>query len=92
MESIENFLKSNPHLFGIFFVLMGVAGLLAAIYDWDWLFKKDVSSSTYSLKKIDGWINFFGRKAARVFVGISSVTVIMAGIVWFWIYAFYYKN
>ncbi len=72
MEKVKEFLSANPHFLGILFAIVGVAGLLAAIFDWDWLFKKDVSGVTYSLKKIDGWINMFGRNTARVFVGIGS--------------------
>ena len=56
MEKIEEWFSTNPQVFGIVFALVGVAGLLAAIFDWGWLFKKDVSGVTYSLKKIDGWI------------------------------------
>ncbi len=87
MEKIQQFFTENPRYFGVFFTAMGVAFLLAAIYDADWLFKKDVSGSTYSLEKIDGWINVFGRKTARVVVGIMGVTTIIAGIVWFAIYS-----
>jgi hypothetical protein len=44
------------------------------------------------MKKIDGWVNFFGRRNARIISGIGSVVTVLAGIGWFLIYAFYYKN
>jgi flagellar biosynthesis protein FlhB len=90
MEQIKEFLTANPQYFGILFVIIGVGGLLGSIFDWNWIFG-DVSPVTYNLKKIDGWVNMFGRKTARVIFGIISSFVILAGIVWFWIYAFYYK-
>lgn len=62
--------------------------LVSAIVGAKWLFEKDVSGVTYNLDKIDGWINMFGKKTARVFVGLSSIVLILAGGVWFWIYAF----
>ena len=92
MEKLERFLAENPHYFGLMLVVIGVVMLISAIKGSKWLFEKDVSSATYNLKKIDGWINVFGKKTARIIVGIGSVSVIIAGIVWFWIYAFYYKN
>ncbi len=89
MEKIEEFFSANPQVFGLLFALVGVAGLLAAIFDWGWLFKKDVSGVTYGLKKIDGWINMFGRRTARIAVGVGSVVLIAAGTVWFYIYAYH---
>ena len=89
MEKVKEFLSANPQVFGLLFALAGVVGLLAAILDADWLFKKDVSGVTYSLKKIDGWINMFGRRTARVAVGVGSVVLIAAGGVWFFIYTYY---
>jgi hypothetical protein len=61
--------------------------VVVAIFNWDWLFKKDVSGVTYCLKKIDGWINMFGRGTARIAVGVGSVILIATGVVWFYIYA-----
>ncbi len=89
MEKIKEFVSANPQVFGLLFALAGVVGLLAAIFDAEWLFKKDVSGVTYSLKKIDGWINVFGRRTARVAVGVGSVALIAAGAVWFYIYTYH---
>ena len=90
IDKLQAYLTEHPEYFGVLFVVFGVVLLVAAIRGSKWLFEKDVSGVTYSLKKIDGWINMFGKKAARVYVGISGVVVIIAGVAWFLIYAFYY--
>jgi hypothetical protein len=90
IESVKTFFTDNPHFLGIFFALVGVVCLISAIKDANWLFG-NVSGLDYNLKKIDGWVNFFGRKTARIIAGFFSVLAILAGIVWFLIYAFYYK-
>lgn len=87
MEKIKELLTENPSLLGLVFAVVGVAGLLGAIFNWKWLFK-DVSGVTYSLKKIDGWINIFGVKTARIVFGIGSVTVILTGLLWFFLGTF----
>ena len=91
IDKIKDFLSLNPHYIGLFIVLVGAAGLIAAITDANWLFG-DVNTTTYNLKKIDGWVNMFGRKTARIISGVFSVVVILAGFFWFWAYAFYYKR
>lgn len=83
MEKIKNYFSENPHIFGLLFALFGVMMLISAITGAQWLFEKDVSRVTYNLKKIDGWINMFGVKTARIVVGISSVFIILSGLVWF---------
>ena len=91
MEKLENLFTENPHYFGLLIVVFGVVMLISAIRGAKWLFEKDVNKLTYNMKKVDGRINMFGKKAARIIVGIGSVGIIIAGLVWFWIYAFYYK-
>lgn len=91
IDKVKIFLTENPHYLGIFFALIGVVGLISAITDANWLFG-DVNTTTYNLKKIDGWVNFFGRNTARVISGVFSVIVIVAGIFWFWAYGYYYKK
>jgi hypothetical protein len=90
-EKIKSFLTENPQSFGIFFVLVGIIILLAAITDANWLFG-DVNTTTYNMGKIDGWVNFFGRKTARIIAGVSSIAVILGGIFWFWAYGYYFKK
>jgi hypothetical protein len=90
LDKVKTFFTENPHFVGIFFALVGVVLLISAIKDANWLFG-NVNTLDYNLKKVDGWVNFFGRKAARVIVGFMSILVILAGIVWFWVYSYYYK-
>ena len=92
MKTLEELLTKNPQYFGLLVVIVGVVMLISAIKGAKWLFEDDVSAVTYNMKKIDGLINMFGKKVARIIVGIGSVVAIIAGIVWFWIYAFYYNN
>jgi hypothetical protein len=40
---------------------------------------------TYNAKKIDGLVNLFGRKTARIVCGILSVLTIAGGLVWIWL-------
>ena len=88
MENLKSFFSANPHYFGLLFALFGVVMLIAAIKGAKWLFEKDVSTLTYDIKKIDGWINLFGKKTAQVIVGIGSVVVIIAGLAWFFLSIF----
>ena len=90
IEKIQVCVNAHPELFGILFLIIGVVILVSALLDANWLFG-DVSGSTYDLRKIDGWVNMFGRKTARVVAGIGGITVCIAGVVWFVIYAFYLK-
>ena len=83
-ERIKQFFTDNPRFFGLFIVFVGVGGLVCAIIDVDWLYG-DVNRTTYNLTKIDGWVNFFGRKTARILSGILSVVVILSGLLWFWL-------
>lgn len=91
MEKVKAYFEENPAYFGFVMIVLGIVMLISAIKGAKWLFEKDVSGSTYSLDKIDGWINMFGKKTARVIVGISSVVLIISGIFWFWVYTFYFK-
>ena len=94
MEQIKQYfeetLTENPHYFSFFIVFVGVLILLAAIFDWNWLFG-NVNTLDYNMGKIDGWVNMFGRKTARIISGVFSVLVIFCGLFWFWAYEYYYK-
>lgn len=81
-DKTKMFLTENPHYLGLFFALIGIVCLIAAVVDANWLFG-DVNTTTYNLKKIDGWVNFFGRKPARVISGVFSTVVILSGLFWF---------
>lgn len=83
MDEIRSYLSENPKVFGLLLTLFGVVMLVSAIRGSNWLFKNDVIGSTDSLDKIDGWINIFGVKAARVVAGVAGVLVILSGLFWF---------
>jgi hypothetical protein len=69
MEKIKEFFAANPHYFGIVIVFIGVMGLLAAIFDWNWVFG-NVSGVTYNMKKIDGWVIFFFLKQPVLYLAL----------------------
>ena len=65
---------------GLVLIAFGILILIGAIRNWDWIFKP--SPVTYSLAKLDGIINTFGRTTGRIVAGIGSVLVILFGIGW----------
>jgi len=85
LEEITEFFAKNPQYFGIIFFCFGILMLVSAIKNWEWLF----AGSSYNLNKIEGINNFFGRGIARIVAGIGGVMVIIASIVWYWIYTYY---
>lgn len=90
LDNLKTFFKENPQYFGLLFIAFGIIMLISSIKGSKWLFEKDVSTLTYNVNKIDGLINLFGKKTARIIVAVSSIVVILSGILWFWIYAYYY--
>ena len=84
METIQQFLKDNPVVYGIFLILLGLFLLSGAIFDWNWLFG-NVSPTNYNANKIDGLVNLFGRKTARVVFGALCLFVILGGILMVWL-------
>ncbi|MBK5721984.1 hypothetical protein JGH11_13985 [Dysgonomonas sp. Marseille-P4677] len=82
-EEVHEYLASNPLVMGLLIIAFGIFLLLAAIFDWNIIFE-DIERSNYSLTKLDGIINLFGRKAGRIFCGIISIIIIGSGIVWIW--------
>jgi hypothetical protein len=83
MEKIQQYLSENPALWGILVIVLGALLMLASIFDWDWLFGQ-TNPYTYNARKIDGLINLFGRKTARIVFGAISFLIIMAGFIWIW--------
>jgi hypothetical protein len=84
MEKVAQFFKAHPEYAGILFAGIGVLFLLAAINNWQWFFE----GRSWNLGKIEGLSNFFGRGFARIAAGIGGVVLIIAGVVWFSVYAF----
>ena len=85
MEKIQQYLGDNPLIYGIFLFLLGGFFLFGAIFDWHWIFG-NVSPVNYDLGKVDGLVNFFGRKTSRVLFAILSILVMAGGLVWFFIH------
>jgi len=85
MEKIQQFFAVHPEWAGVLFIGIGIVLLLACIFDWHCIFG-DINPNNYSTSKIDGLVNFFGRKTARVICSAVSLATIIGGIVWIWIY------
>ncbi|MCL2114911.1 MAG: Imm17 family immunity protein [Methanobrevibacter sp.] len=85
IDEIIEFFSEQPQYFGIIFVCFGILMICAGIKNWGWFF----IGNNYDLNKIEGINNFFGRKIARIVTVFSGIVVVIAGIVWYWIYAFY---
>ncbi|WP_156032811.1 immunity 17 family protein [Prevotella sp. 10(H)] len=75
-NKIQNYCSQNPIMFPLFLMAIGIFFLLACIFDWKIVFG-DVNRNTYNLRKIDGIINMFGRKTARVVSGVVAVFIIL---------------
>ena len=80
-DGIKQFLTANPFMWGVFIALLGSFFLMAAVFNWNIVFG-DVSTVTYNMRKIDGWINMFGKKTARIAVGAIGALFIAGGLVW----------
>jgi putative intracellular protease/amidase len=76
METLQNFLQAHYQTaLPVMGILTGLLLLLAAKKEASWLFG-DVSPATCHLKKLDGWINLFGKRAAKKMMYASAVFVI----------------
>lgn len=61
---------------GLAIIICGLLFLIGAIRDWDWVLEGN--GRAFNL----AWVsNTFGRKIARILVGILSSVIIMCGIV-----------
>jgi preprotein translocase subunit SecF len=83
MDNLTKFFTEHPAAIGIFIALLGLLFLLASIFDWNWIFG-DVSAATYDTGKLDGLINLFGRKTARIIFGAIGAIVFLSGILAAW--------
>ena len=84
MENVQQYLSDNPVIYGIFLFLLGLFLLLGAVFDWNWIFG-NVSRINYDFGKIDGLVNFFGRKAARFIFGAVCVFIMLSGVLVIWL-------
>lgn len=87
IEKAKNYFSEHPGYAGFIMIGIGAVLLYAAIRGSKWLFEKSVNGSVMNLDKIDGWINVFGKKTARVVAGLLAVILISIGVFWFWIYS-----
>lgn len=76
-EQMRLFVADHPIFYGIIYLVFGILFLLSAIYDVDFIFR---NTGSYNLKKIEGWVNMFGRKTARIIVGSAGAFVILISI------------
>lgn len=84
LEDIHRYLQYNTVWAGVLIIAFGLFMLLASIFNWHFIFG-NINESNYNLEKIDGWVNLFGQKTARVVFGMLGVVVIGGGSLWLWI-------
>ena len=77
-------MKANPIFIGVMIALIGLVLFLGSVFDWNWLYG-DVSPATYSIGKLDGLINIFGRKTARILFGAFSFFIFLVGVLVIWL-------
>ena len=78
MEALAQFFTDYPVAIGAMIASVGIFLFLLSYFDSDFVFGS-VSNATYSTRKIDGLINLFGRKAARVILGALGVFLFLIG-------------
>jgi len=79
MNDLQKFFSDHPVAIGIVVALLGLFLFLGSVFDWNWIFG-DVNKWNYDPGKIDGLVNLFGRKTARIIFGAFSVFIFLAGI------------
>ena len=84
MNDLQKFFADHPAAIGLLVALVGLFLFLGSVFDWNWIFG-DVNRYNYNPGKIDGLVNLFGRKTARMIFGAFSVFVFFAGIVVIWL-------
>ncbi|MEI0487454.1 Imm17 family immunity protein [Brachyspira intermedia] len=72
MESLINYIKKFPYLFGI---LIGLLFILAAIFKWNWLLNNNSSNFMISIYEM------FGEIGVRILTGILGTVIIISSII-----------
>ncbi|MEI0491556.1 Imm17 family immunity protein [Brachyspira intermedia] len=72
MESLINYIKKFPYLFGI---LIGLLFLLAAIFKWNWFLNKNSSNFMISIYEM------FGEIGVRILTGILGTVIIISSLI-----------
>ena len=73
MESLINYIKKFPYLFGI---LIGLLFILAAIFKWNWLLNNNSSNFMISIYEM------FGEIGVRILTGILGSIIISCIVIW----------
>ena len=79
MEIIQQYLSDNPVIYGFFLFLLGLFLFLGSLFNRNWIFG-NTSPVNFDLCKIDGLVNIFGRKTARIIFGIFCVLMMLGGV------------
>jgi small neutral amino acid transporter SnatA (MarC family) len=67
-------MKTEEYLVLAIFVLTGSISLVAALFNFDWYFQSQKAST---------FVHWFGRNGARIFYGLLGLTLIAAGVLFF---------
>lgn len=84
IEKIRSWMHNNPAIFSklvsLTFLVFGILVVIAAIRNWDWIFKPDIS---YHNKWTIGQVSrYLGRTPARIIGFIGGLILIVAGSIW----------
>ncbi|OEJ13945.1 hypothetical protein BFL38_04190 [Brachyspira hampsonii] len=74
MESLVNYIKKCPYIFGI---LIGIMFILDAIFKWNWLLNNNSSNSMIDIYEVLGEIG------VRILTGILGLIIIISCIIIF---------
>ncbi|ASJ21598.1 hypothetical protein BHAMNSH16_08060 [Brachyspira hampsonii] len=72
MESLVNYIKKCPYIFGI---LIGLMFILAAIFKWNWLLNNNSSNFMIGIYEV------FGEIGVRILTGILGLIIIISCII-----------
>ena len=72
MESLINYIKKFPYLFGI---LIGLLFLLASIFKWNWLLNNSSSNLMIAIYEM------FGEIGVRILTGILGIIIVTSCII-----------
>ena len=83
MESIKNFFdktvpdyfQHHPGSFGWLLIAGGLLIVIGCICNWNWVLESD--GRVWNMNWI---INTFGRKAARIYVGLLGTVLVVCGV------------
>ena len=84
MDQLQEFFYQNPEYFGLFFSAMGIFLLIGVICDWDWIIENGEGIMD-PVKMAKRW----GRKGARIWMGILSTLCILLGLLYFVAYGYF---